>query len=142
MPLASMRGSGGQFTTGRGIQWIGLEIVASNINKRGTSLNATRRKTVDKLSAEMLEWMQENAPWEDNTGMARDKLRADPVHDEREQTSTVYLAHGVDYGGYLETVNSGEFAILLPTIIEFQKKVVGTIKEVDVVSDVLSSLRV
>lgn len=140
MPLQSVRGSGGQYATGKGVQWVGLEILANNINKRGKSLNASRRRTIDKMSAEVLAWMQENAPWEDVTGMAREKLRCDPVHDERNETSTLYLGHGVDYGDYLETVGGGVHAIIMPTIVHFQHIVMGRVKENDEISGILGSM--
>lgn len=63
---------------------------------------------------EMEDYMQENAPWEDQTGAARAGLHA--VVDEHPVHPTIYLYHTESYGKWLEIRWSGLYAIIMPTI--------------------------
>jgi hypothetical protein len=59
-------------------------------------------------------YMRSNAPWQDQTGNARNGLSARPF-----QTATnvgIDLFHTVPYGIWLETRFSGQYAIIVPTI--------------------------
>jgi hypothetical protein len=60
------------------------------------------------------QYAQDNAPWSDRTGDARSGLIADVYQDGGE--IVLELAHSVDYGQWLELIEDGRFAILLPTI--------------------------
>lgn len=57
---------------------------------------------------------QAGAPWDDRTGMARDGLWVEVY----EEDGDVYLdlGHTMDYGLYLETIQNGRFAIIMPTL--------------------------
>jgi hypothetical protein len=55
-----------------------------------------------------------NAPWNDRTGEARDGLVADLYEEDGE--IVLELAHSVDYGIWLETIEDGTFAIIMPTL--------------------------
>lgn len=68
------------------------------------------RSVVDQMVADA----QENAPWSDNTGDARRGLNA--TIEDADDVWTVTLAHEVDYGQWLETIQSGQYAIIMPTI--------------------------
>jgi hypothetical protein len=57
---------------------------------------------------------QANAPWEDQTGEAREGLHT--TVGNADGTVTLALAHGVDYGFWLEVIQNGKFAIILPTL--------------------------
>lgn len=59
-------------------------------------------------------YAQESAPWADRTGSARDGLDVDVY----EENGSVYLAlfHTVDYGLWLEVIQSGKFAVIMPTL--------------------------
>jgi len=57
-------------------------------------------------------YMRTNAPWTDQTGNARNGLFAVSFHDGNQHE--LVLSHFVPYGIYLETMNSGEFAIVVP----------------------------
>lgn len=60
--------------------------------------------------------MKERAPWTDRTGAARNGLtaRAEP----RPHGAAVVLAHGVDYGIWLEIAHSGHYAIVIPSVVD------------------------
>lgn len=56
-----------------------------------------------------------NARWTDRTGNARQTLNADWQRISAE-TVVLWLAHGVEYGIYLEKRWAGRYAIIWPTI--------------------------
>jgi len=63
--------------------------------------------------------MKANAPWVDRTGAARQSLRAEvepPTAAQVQQMVELILAHGVEYGVFLELKNAGAFAIINPTL--------------------------
>lgn len=63
-----------------------------------------------RRATEIENWMKANARWTDRTGNARQTLHKE-VYQLYNETLIV-LAHGVDYGMYLETVSGGYFAIV------------------------------
>lgn len=54
------------------------------------------------------------APWEDQSGAARDGLHAE-AHTSPVRY-VIVLAHGVDYGIWLEVRWGGRFAVIMPTL--------------------------
>jgi hypothetical protein len=65
--------------------------------------------------AERVEYYaQTNAPWHDRTGMARDGLNASVF--EEDGNIVLELAHGVEYGYWLEVIQDGQYAIIMPTL--------------------------
>lgn len=64
--------------------------------------------------AQLEAYAQSNAPWGDITGQARQGLVASVFEDSGE--IVLELAHSVDYGYWLELIQGGNFAILVPTI--------------------------
>lgn len=68
-----------------------------------------------KHQAKNLEsYAKKNAPWTDRTGMARKSLNA--TTEKRSNGIRITLAHGVDYGLWLELAHEKRFAIVRPTI--------------------------
>jgi hypothetical protein len=65
-------------------------------------------------AVDMENWAKENAPWTDRTGDARERLHA--TVEETGPIGTIVLAHGVDYGLWLEIANGGRYAIIAPAI--------------------------
>lgn len=65
-------------------------------------------------ASRVLDYAQANAPWEDRSGLARSGLGTD-VYEEGDTVNLV-LFHTVDYGIWLETIQSGRFAIIMPTL--------------------------
>ena len=70
---------------------------------------------------EILNYAKQNAPWADRTGAARAGLDVNVGRDGNE----VYLElfHTVDYGLWLETIQGGEFATIMPTLEKFADEV-------------------
>ena len=59
--------------------------------------------------------MKINRPWTDRTGMAKATLNA-KVSQPNPTTVRITLAHGVDYGIWLELANEKNYAIIAPTV--------------------------
>ena len=66
-------------------------------------------------------YAQANAPWDDRTGEARANLTAE-VTTEGDSVLLI-LSHGVDYGQWLETIQSGRLAIIMPTLEHFAAQI-------------------
>lgn len=75
-----------------------------------------------EMAQEILDYAQANAPWEDRTGDARRLLDVD-VSDEGDAV-IIQLYHQVDYGLWLEVIQSGRFAIIMPTLERFSGQAV------------------
>jgi hypothetical protein len=67
---------------------------------------------VKRQSARSEGYMKRSAPWHDRTGAARGSLNAHSEHSAT--TDTLILAHGVEYGFWLEVIEGGEYSIVIP----------------------------
>ena len=77
--------------------------------------------TLEQLAEEIQAYAQDNAPWTDRTGEARAGLETE-VNSEGNDVM-LSLFHTVDYGQWLETIQSGRFAIIMPTLEEYRDQV-------------------
>lgn len=75
------------------------------------------RQLASRKAQEMEEWAKANAPWQDRTGAARAGLNA--TVQEAGAGTTITLAHGVDYGIWLEVANGGRYSIIAKAIDMF-----------------------
>ncbi len=74
-----------------------------------------------KTAIEALDYAKANAPWADRTGDARAGL---DTHVEWDGETIVWqLYHTVSYGLWLETIQSGALAIIMPTLEQFAPRV-------------------
>lgn len=65
---------------------------------------------------------QQNRPWTDRTGQARQRLRG--YVEKRDNVVRINLAHGVSYGEYLEYGNEKRYAIIEPTLRANERNIV------------------
>lgn len=72
-----------------------------------------------------LDYAKQNAPWADRTGQAREGLDTDVTMDHNTITWTLF--HTVDYGQWLETIQNGTFAIIMPTLEQFSAELMRTV---------------
>lgn len=79
------------------------------------------RRIAHKHAAEMEAWAKSNAPWQDRTGAARAGLKA--TVEDNDLVAEITLAHGVDYGVWLELAHGGKNAIIAPAIDHFAPRV-------------------
>lgn len=68
-------------------------------------------------------YARNHAPWEDRTGDARAGLTTDVY--ENDGSVFLELAHTVEYGLWLEIIQNGRFAIILPTLEVMAPQVMG-----------------
>jgi len=69
-------------------------------------------KAANKVASDVQSELQNEAPWQDRTGEARQRLNVNVEVDK--QGISIIASHGVDYGVYLEKANFGKFAVLTP----------------------------
>lgn len=77
--------------------------------RRGVRAIAQRR------APEIENWMKSNATWTDRTGNARQTLNTE-VEQVTADMVQIVLAHGVEYGIYLELAHGGTYAIIAPAL--------------------------
>lgn len=75
-------------------------------------------RLAQRYAAEIEAWMKDNAPWTDRTGNARQTLYSEA---ERlvEGAVEIVLAHGMEYGIFLELSNGGTYAVIGPALDTF-----------------------
>lgn len=74
-----------------------------------------------RWAPEIETWMKTHAPWTDRTGNARQNLHTE-VMDLTSEIALL-LAHGVEYGTYLELAHGGKYEIIGPALDEFTPRV-------------------
>lgn len=79
---------------------------------------------LENLANEVEAYAKEHAPWQDQSGDAREGLTAEAV-SEGLLTKAIYLYHTVDYGIWLEIRWSGQYAIIIPTLEHMGPKVMA-----------------
>ncbi len=80
---------------------------------------------VEQVAGEIEDYMKAEAPWEDQTGAAREGLGT----DVRQEGYKYYidLFHTVDYGIWLEVRWNGQYAIIQPTIDRYGPILMGAL---------------
>jgi hypothetical protein len=79
-------------------------------------VNITSRaeRRAEALADEIVDWMRQNAEWEDQTGEARERLDVQVIRSGR--TIQFIIRHGAEHGIFLELMQSGRFAIIGPAV--------------------------
>lgn len=72
------------------------------------------RRIAYERAEDMENFAKQNAPWQDVTGNARERLHA--TVEENGPLAEIILAHGVDYGVWLELSHGGKNQILATTL--------------------------
>lgn len=86
-----------------------------NLDKMSTKLGAVVLMYASTKASELQGKMKLNRPWTDRTGMAKALLNA-KVSQPNKDTVRITLAHGVDYGIWLELAHEKNYAIIAPTV--------------------------
>ena len=88
--------------------------MAARLESMSERADAAVRVFAEQGATKLRSYAQSNAPWTDRSGAARQRLNA-----YVSATATGYritLAHGVDYGIWLELAHEKRFAIIPQTI--------------------------
>lgn len=92
----------------------GIEEMKKNLEqipeRTSAALYAYGRTAAASLQGEA----QRNRPWTDRTAQARQRIKGYCV--KTDTGIRIYLAHGVDYGVYLEFANEKKYAVIYPTL--------------------------
>lgn len=94
-----------------------------NLDKMSVKLGAVVLMYASTKASEIQAKMKLNRPWTDRTGMAKALLNA-KVSQPNKDTVRITLAHGVDYGIWLELAHGKNYAIIAPTIREEGPRIV------------------
>lgn len=115
-------------------KWFGPDIqmdmsgLLPNVQKFSQRLDNGVAGVMEYWDSRMEAYMKTNARWTDRTGNARSGLRAQAGHDKG-KAHWVDLWHSVPYGIWLEVRWAGRYAIVIPTIVEYGPKVMGTLNK-------------
>lgn len=94
-----------------------------NLDKMGTKLGAVILMHSATKASELQSKMKLNRPWTDRTGMAKALLTA-KVSQPSQTIVRITLAHGVEYGIWLELAHEKNYAIIAPTVREEGPRIV------------------
>lgn len=105
---------GGSVATGSGRIVFTSDTLTPGLAKFGVKLGAAIDAFMDHQATKTQDFMRTNAPWNDQTGNARNGLFARSELGAEKWTIVCY--HTVPYGIWLEVVNSGKNEILTTTV--------------------------
>lgn len=94
-----------------------------NLDKMSVKLGAVVLMYAATKASELQSKMKLNRPWTDRTGMAKTLLNA-KVSQPNSNIVRITLAHGVDYGIWLELAHEKNYAIIAPTVREEGPRIV------------------
>lgn len=89
--------------------------LSKGIDDMGPKFGALILMYASTKAAELEAKMKQNRPWTDRSNMAKATLNA-KVSSPSINVIRITLAHGVDYGIWLELANEKKYAIIGPTI--------------------------
>lgn len=124
---AQIRDFQGRYAGAWGVAWQGLDALSEGLFNYGKRVERATHEGMEELAKEMVTWAQENAPWEDRTTDARKGLQAVVITNG--SRTVIWFGHGgeIHYGIWLETMQGGRFAIVLPTVLQFAPRVGGKV---------------
>lgn len=99
-----------------------------NLDNMSVKLGAVVLMYAATKASEIESKMKMNRPWTDRTNMAKTLLSA-RVSQPSNTTVRITLAHGVDYGIWLELANEKNYAIIAPTIDEEGPRIVSDLND-------------
>lgn len=94
-----------------------------NLDEMSVKLGAVVLMYASTKASELQGKMKLNRPWTDRTGMAKALLTA-KVSQPSKQLVRITLAHGVEYGIWLELAHEKNYAIIAPTVREEGPRIV------------------
>lgn len=96
----------------------GMILDAESLILGFSTINQTAavRMYAETQAQNLISYSKNNRPWTDRTGDARKRLNAYVTTIPNGNGYRINLAHGVDYGVYLELAMEKRFAILEPTV--------------------------
>ncbi len=97
------------------VKWSGERQVVARLAVYEKKVLEAVRGVADYFAPVVEAYAKDHAPWKDETGNARQALHGF-VEELGRDVVALYLAHGMDYGIFLERRWAGKYAIILPTL--------------------------
>ena len=105
------------------VQWSGDLLTGSGFDDYAALVQKAVVDVANYFAPVLEAYAKDNAEWTDQTGNARQSLNAGVIEELSRDMVIIYLQHGVNYGGFLETRWSGRYAIIWPTIEQHLEQV-------------------
>lgn len=102
---------------------INVDELSQNLDEFQGRLKYAVQMYASTKANELEALMKANRKWTDRTGMAKARLNAS-ISEPDENTIRITLAHGVEYGIWLELANEKNFAIIAPTLSQQGPRVI------------------
>lgn len=102
---------------------INVDELSQNLDEFQDRLKYAVQMYASTKANELEALMKANRKWTDRTGMAKARLNAS-ISEPDENTIRITLAHGVEYGIWLELANEKNFAIIAPTLSQQGPRVI------------------
>lgn len=102
--------------------------LSKNLDKMAMKLGAVILMYSATKASEIESKMKQNRPWTDRTNMAKTTLKA-KVSQPSKTLVRITLAHGVDYGIWLELAHGKNYAIIAPTVQEEGPRIVSDLND-------------
>lgn len=107
---------------------IDMSDISANLAQMPAKIENATVAYAQTVAADLQRQAQQNRPWTDRTGQARQRLRG--WESKKGTAILVNLAHGVDYGEKLEYGHERRYAIVEPTLRANERNVInGWIRE-------------
>lgn len=103
-------------------------ILRQKLSALGPKMGALILMYAATKASELEYKMKLNRPWTDRTNMAKALLNA-KVSQPSDATVRITLAHGVEYGIWLELAHGKNYAIIAPTIREEGPRVIEDLRD-------------
>ena len=100
------------------MNWVGDREVMRGMDLYAQKVRQVLRQIADYWAGVLEAYAKAHAPWEDQTGNARQALHAFVEEVSHDESVVLYLSHGVDYGLWLEVRYAATYAIIWPTLEE------------------------
>jgi hypothetical protein len=109
----------------------GFFILADTLTPLLSSVHVVQaaKDDMDDMLVEIVSYAQDNAPWEDRTGDARAGIEGSVDIEGDEVVLSLY--HTVDYGKWLELMQNGRFATIMPTLEHYSGSLMRKIGAVE-----------
>lgn len=97
------------------------------LERLGERLTYATLMQADTQAKEIEAYAKNHRPWTDRTGSAKANLRC-IVSQPRKNLVRITLAHGVNYGIWLELANEKRYAIVRPTLDIYGPRVMSNFR--------------
>lgn len=112
------------------VDWGGTDrVVIANMARYEQRVIEAINAVADYFAPVLESYAKQNAPWTDQTGAARATLHGFKVELAKEVVA-IYLAHGMDYGIWLEVRFQGAYSVILPTLESHYGEITKMLKDI------------